>query len=363
MNASPSPSPTNSTHGADTWASTTTLAAIATWLASGNKIAILTHAKPDGDAIGSSIAVARALNISRPTPQPFATCFYSGPMPGWHADLAKPHECKLVGDLLPTDLASFDRILIVDTGSYTQLEYVGAALAQAKDDIAIVDHHAHGDPPISARRYIDTTAAAAAQPAAELCRLILKLDSLAKLPRQIAEPLYFGTATDTGWFRHSNVTPPVLRHAADLLAAGVDPARLYTMAEQRDKAARPLLMGRALAGMEILDNGRLAIASLTRADFDAVKGEQGDVHGFTDPMLAIESVIVACVLTETDGPPNPITKASFRSKTTSKTVDVNLVAQTFGGGGHKQAAGARIKADPITAKKLAIEAMRKALPS
>ncbi len=344
-----------------TWGSTTTLAAIAAWLASGNRIAILTHAKPDGDAIGSSIALARALNASRPSPQPFATCFYSGPMPGWHAEITKPHEVRLVGDLLPTELASFDRLLIVDTGSYTQLEYVGAALAQARDEIAIVDHHAHGDPAISARRYVDTSAAAAAQPAAELCRLILGLDSLAKLPRSIAEPLYFGTATDTGWFRHSNVTPPVLRHAADLLAAGVDPARLYTMAEQRDKAARPLLMGRALAGMEILDKGRLAIATLTRADFDAVKGEQGDVHGFTDPMLAVETVEVACVLTETDGPPNPVTKASFRSKTTATTIDVNLIAQTFGGGGHKQAAGARIKADPITAKKLAIDAMRKAL--
>ncbi len=348
------------------WSTTTTLADIAAWLLSGNKVAILTHAKPDGDAIGSSIAVARALNAVRPALQAgqlFATCFYSGPMPGWHEELAKPHERRLVGELLPTDLAQFDRILIVDTGSYTQLEYVGSVLNHAADDIAIIDHHAHGDPAISERRYVDTSAAAAAQPAAELCRILLKLPTLSRLPRDIAEPLYFGTATDTGWYRHSNVTPAVLRHAADLLETGVNPARLYTMSEQRDRAQRPLLMGRALASMEILDQGRIAIAALSRADFDAVKGEQGDVHGFTDPMLAIESVEVACVLTETDGPPNPVTKASFRSKTTSKTIDVNLVAQTFGGGGHKQAAGARIKADHHTAKQLAIQAMRKALPN
>lgn len=341
------------------WASTVSLADIAAWLAGASKVAILTHAKPDGDAIGSSISIARALNLA--AARPVATCFYSGPMPSWHQDLVAPEERKLVGDILPTDLASYDRILVVDTGSWTQLEYAGAALTQSKDDIAIIDHHAHGDPAVSDRRYIDVQSAAACQPVAELCRLVLKLDSLAKLPPRIAEPLYFGTATDTGWFRHSNVTPQVLRHAADLLAAGVDPARLYSLSEQRDRAQRTWLMGRALAGMELLENARLAVALLTRADFDQVKGEQGDVYGFTDHMLAIETVEVACVLTETDAPPSPVTKASFRSKTTSSTIDVNLVAQTFGGGGHKQAAGARIKTDPLTAKKLAIEAMRKAL--
>lgn len=330
------------------WTSNTGLAQIAEWLASGERILVLTHTKPDGDAVGSTLAVARALRHQRASRE--VCVWYSGPLPTWLNDVARPGETRGFGDITPRDVQPFDRILILDTGSWPQLDYAGDALRARRSDTAFIDHHRHGDPDISPRRFVDPSCAAACQPAADLVKVLLKLDSPMKIPRDVAEPLYLGLATDTGWFRHSNVTPAVMYLASLLLHTGVDAARLYTNVEQRDRAARPMLLGRALASLRFLAGGKAAVALLRQRDFDECNGEQADIHGFHDPILAVDGLQVAAVLSEADGPPNPLTKASFRSKAAGpKTIDVNALAQRFGGGGHIQAAGARLRTDPDSA--------------
>lgn len=329
------------------WTSTTALTQIAEWCLNARRLAILTHAKPDGDAIGSATSMARALNLKASREPgdprgPLATCLFSGPIPTWRDAVLRRDEQNFVGDLTMLDAARYDRFLVVDTGSWSQLEYAKGALQSRAGDIAVIDHHAHGDPDLSARRVIDTSWAAVCQASADFCKLVLGLDSHMKLPLDVATPIYLGLATDTGWFRHSNVTPQVMHLACLLLHAGVEPAMLYASIEQQDNEARPRLLGRALNSMELLAGGKIALSSISMKDFADCRAEQADVHGFTDPMLSIASVRVAVVLTETQGPPNPLTKASFRSKSTLNTVDVNAVAQTLGGGGHKQAAGAKI---------------------
>jgi phosphoesterase RecJ-like protein len=330
------------------WVSTTALPQVAEWCMGASSLAILTHAKPDGDAIGSSISVARALNEA--AGRKVASCLYSGPMPTWRDSVIREDERHFVGELSAADLSGYDRILITDTGSWSQLEYAKVALAARSGDIAAVDHHAHGDADLTGRRVVNTAWAAVCQASADLCKLILKVDSHMKLPRAVAEPIYLGLATDTGWFRHSNVTPEVMHLACLLLHAGVEPSRLYAMTDQQDREARPRLLGRALNSMEVIDGGRVAIAGLSLKDFAECKGEQADVHGFTDPLLSISSVRVAAVLTEVEGGASPLTKISFRSKSGEKTVDVNQIAQELGGGGHKQAAGAKMKADLATTR-------------
>jgi phosphoesterase RecJ-like protein len=222
-----------------------------------------------------------------------------------------------------------------------------------------MDHHQQGDPDVAARRFVDVKAAAACEIAAELCRLILGLPSVSKLPVEVAEPLYLGLATDTGWFRHSNVTPAVMRTAAALIEAGVNHSQLYEWVEQRDRVSRLRLMGRALASMELHDSDRVAMFTLTLQDFHDCHATSTDSSGFSELALSSEKVQVCVLITEAFVHPGDgnITKVSFRSKDGPKSTDVNAVAKKLGGGGHVRAAGAKVSAGVAETKKRVLEAL------
>ncbi|MCC6970112.1 MAG: DHH family phosphoesterase [Phycisphaerales bacterium] len=350
-------------NAAETWTTNATLSEIAAWLRAARRVVVLTHLKPDGDAVGSTIAVCRAINKIRPGG---AAAWYCGPMPVWFSSLAGDTPAFVLdGSTVPPpgQESEPDAIVILDTGSWSQLEGVTTYLKPRRDRVAVIDHHVQGDADTSGRRYIETSAAAVAEPAAELCRLILGLSSIAELPREVAEPLFVGIATDTGWFKHSNVTPPVLRHAADLLAAGANHSEVYRMIEQQDRPARVRLLARSLSSLELHAENRIAVMSLTRADMADAGGEPGDAGGFADSAQCIGSVRVVAMFTESEVGPNsrPITKLSLRAKNTPDAPDVNKVAKQFGGGGHVRAAGARMNLSLADAKKQVIAALTKAI--
>ncbi|HEX8875898.1 MAG TPA: bifunctional oligoribonuclease/PAP phosphatase NrnA [Phycisphaerales bacterium] len=349
----------------------TQLASIAAWLADKGKIAVVTHVKPDGDAVGSSIALTRALNLAQKsigtaTP-PRARAWYFGPRPSWMK--------RVVGETPATNIESFeeiehepcDAVVIVDTGSWSQLEMIRPWLERHRGKIAIVDHHAQGDAEISERRVVDVASAAACQPVAELCRVILGKRTLRELPMEVAEPLYLGLATDTGWFKHSNVKPNVMEAAAALLATGVDHAGLYVNIEQRERLPRLKLLARALASLELHDQNRVAVMSLTKKDFAETGAQPADAGGFADHSQTLESVLVTAVLTEAD--PSEfgmqaaagavLTKISMRSKSVKGSADVNAAAKELGGGGHVRAAGAKLYADLTTTKAKVLDAIRR----
>lgn len=350
-------------NASETWTTNATLAEIAAWLRGARRVVVLTHLKPDGDAVGSTVAVCRAINKIRPGG---AAAWYCGPMPVWFASLAGDTPTFVLdGSTVPPpgQESEPDAILILDTGSWSQLEGVTTYLKPRRDRVAVIDHHVQGEADTSARRYIETSAAAVAEPAAELCRLILGLSSIAELPREVAEPLFVGIATDTGWFKHSNVTPPVLRHAADLLAAGANHSEMYRLIEQQDRPARVRLLARSLSSLELHAENRIALMSLTRADMADAGGEPGDAGGFADSAQCIGTVRVVAMFTESEVGPNsrPITKLSLRAKNTPDAPDVNKVAKQFGGGGHVRAAGARINLSLAEAKKQVVAALSKAI--
>jgi bifunctional oligoribonuclease and PAP phosphatase NrnA len=330
------------------WHSNTDLASISAWLSShareGGKIAIITHTKPDGDAVGSSTAAARALNFVHPGA---AECWYFGSLPPW-LDLVNTGVPRRILDTqgLPSDAESPTAALIVDTGSSPQLDRAMPWLQSRAVRAAIVDHHAHGDANLASRLFVDTSAASVCLPVAELCRCILALPSAAALPVEVAEPLYLGLATDTGWFKYSSVSSRVLRLAAELIDAGARPNKLYEMIEQQEKPPRIRLLARALSSLELFEHGKVAVMSLTRADFAAAGAEQSDAGGFIDYPQTIASVRVGALLVEADESTaeTPKTKISLRSKSAGRPedgVNVNVIAQQFGGGGHIAAAGAR----------------------
>jgi bifunctional oligoribonuclease and PAP phosphatase NrnA len=351
----------------DAWTSNATLDQIASHLRGKRRVVVLTHVKPDGDAIGSTLAVVRTLNAMRGLPPDVLTddacaqAWYFGPKPTFYDRILRgapatnyEHRSHPGGEP--------DAVVILDTGSWQQLEQVRDWLEPRADRAVVIDHHRQGDAATGARRHIDTSAAAACQLAAELCRRLLGLDSIARLPRDIAQACYLGLATDTGWFRHSNVTPEVFRTAAHLLEAGVDAAELYRVVEQCDREARVRLRGRALTGMRLHDEGRFALMSITRRDLAETGAEMGDAGGFADDAQVIESVRVVAMFTESepDAQGRPVTKVSLRSKEAAGGVDVNQVGRRFGGGGHMRAAGARIAAPIDEAMNRVLAALREA---
>jgi phosphoesterase RecJ-like protein len=336
-----------------TWTANASLEDIAARLRAARKVIVLTHVKPDGDAIGSTAALVRSLN--KPTAWSRgarAEAWYMGPTPPWLADVISDTPHKLLADHGPPDVEGVDAVAVLDTGSWSQLEAVHQWLGPRREMTVLVDHHVQGDAEVAAHRHIDTSAAAVCQPVAELCRLILNAPDRTKLPADVAEPLYLGLCTDTGWFRHSNVSRPVMLCAGDLLDAGANHVRLYQTLEQRESVSRLKLLSRALATLELHDNNRLAIMSLTKKDMAESGAQPGESGGFVDFGQSIASVEVTCILTEATAsdygqgnphadPKGPLTKISLRSKASGHEVDVNRIAKQLGGGGHVRAAGAR----------------------
>jgi phosphoesterase RecJ-like protein len=248
----------------------------------------------------------------------------------------------------PPTYSDPDAVVIVDTGSWSQLEPVQEWLKGRHAEAMIVDHHVQGDEAVAPVRHIDTKSASACQIVAELCRRVLGIKSIGELPAEVAHVLYLGVASDTGWFRHSNVSPEVMHAAAELLRAGADHVRLYQLTEQQSTAGRLKLQARALDSLRLLDGGRLAVMMLSLRDYESCGAEPGESGGLVDLPQTIPTVQVTALLTEV--PPQgagsgPMTKISLRSKppgARGHAVDVNVVTRALGGGGHVRAAGARV---------------------
>ncbi|MEM0982957.1 MAG: DHH family phosphoesterase [Planctomycetota bacterium] len=347
---------------ASDWTTTTTPAQIARWLAGKHSIVAITHAKPDGDAIGSTIGMVRALNIAAGGSEAGfggvasrAEAWYADPVPPWTGGIARSTKTRTIGKDGKAGSVEPDAIVICDTGSWSQLAPYRPWLEQRLDRTVIIDHHLRGDAEISERRLIEPSAASACEIVAGVAKHILGCSSCAELPTEVAEPLYLGTATDTGWFKHSNVTPATFRLAADLLETGIDHERLFEVVEQRDRPARMKLLARALSSMELHHDDRVAVMTLTKKDFAETGGSPGDSGGFADVVRSVESVRVVALLTEQTDGDTTITKMSLRSKGGPDMVDVNEVAARLGGGGHAQAAGAKVRMPIADAKTRIIE--------
>lgn len=344
------------------WQTNCSLEQVVEQIASARSIVVLTHVKPDGDAVGAALALVRAIAASRRTSPGSVACpaeaWFTGPMPLFFNSVGRQTKARCFG--ATDELPAFDPelVVIVDTGSWSQLDNFADWIRERACRTIVIDHHRNGDADVAALRYIDTAAAAACQPVAQICAMLAGKGKASELDESIAEPLYLGLATDTGWFKHSNVTPAVMRLAADLIEAGTNHERLYQWVEQRDRPARLRLMARALNSLEFVLEGVCALMSLRQADFDACGASPQDVGGLVDIPKTVEQVRVSCLLTESGPPDAPVTKISLRSKGGPNLIDVNAIAGRLGGGGHTQAAGARLNCGLEEARRRLLEAMR-----
>ncbi len=367
-----------------------TLAQAAQALQQAHRIVLTTHAKPDGDAIGSVVALSRALALLGKE----ATVFVMPPLP---ANLRALRGCDRVHVVQnhedPRATAAFalaDLIVVLDTGAWSQLAPLRGLLEKTLDHTLIIDHHLSGDV-LASQRYIDARAAACCEVVGAL------LDELAQQPQHahhtavaaervtidtgvahktsapgdttdlffsdpaLREALFVGIASDTGWFRFSNTRPQTHELAAKLIRAGVDHAALYETLEQTDRPEKLALMQRAMASLTLHASGQVAVMVLRKQDFVDTGARLEETERLTDIPQSVTSVRMVVVITETPDEPAadqstpskaqapqtsagaPLIRISFRSKPGPNAINVAQLAGQFSGGGHARAAGAKVQ--------------------
>ena len=297
---------------------------------------LVSHTRPDGDALGS-LAALRGMLQSQGA-EPLALLF--DPIPAGYAIFQRHDPMPVLGrDMNHADLAAVDGIVLLDTCTYSQLDPIADWLRTADQPKLAVDHHVNRDD-LADSYVVDESAAAT-------CLILYDWANVAgwSMDALTREALFIGMATDTGWFQYSNTDGRVLKAAADFASRGLEPHDLHQELFQHVSPGRVRLMGTALSSLELLADGRLAVMTLTKDDFRAAGAEPGDTENVVNEPLRIESVLVSVLLVDQD---DGRIRTSFRSKPPADKsrpdVDVSSIAQTFGGGGHRRAAGARPKA-------------------
>lgn len=302
---------------------------IATW----KKPLLLSHARPDGDAIGCLVAMRSIFHHLGA--EPLALLF--DPVPPRYAFLNG--DDPLEESQSPTASAEAfapDGIVIADTCSRIQLDPVAEWLAQTPVPKLVVDHHITRD--VSADvSLIDESASSASLLVYEWARAV-------DWPRDNAtrDALFVGVATDTGWFRFSNTDPRTLNAAAALVEAGANPARLYEHLYHVERPQRLCLLAAAISTLDLQDDGRIAMMSLGPDEFARAGAAPADTEDLVNEPMRIDGVIASVLLVVQGG---GVVRVSLRSKAPGEGVaDINMaqVAAQFGGGGHARAAGARI---------------------
>ncbi len=302
---------------------------VSEWLQECHTPIVLTHRRPDGDALGATAALHRYLTSLGKKPQ---TALFD-PVPArydWLADAVPWLDWETSRDVLAHNC---DAVIIADTCSLNQLESALEFLRQAPR-ILVIDHHQTYDD-IGTRpgdlRVFDDTAAATCLMVHELLR-----DLGATVDETTAQALFAGIATDCGWFRFSNTDARVLEAAAALVSLGVAPHRLYSLIHEREHPARLRLAARMLDRMQLHADGRLAVLSLRPADFEATGADRTMTDDLVNEPGKLAGVVATIMFTEEE---DGTIRANFRSK---HTLDVADLATRYGGGGHARAAGARL---------------------
>jgi bifunctional oligoribonuclease and PAP phosphatase NrnA len=287
------------------------------------KFAVISHVRPDGDALGSTLAMALSLKQ------------LGKDVRAWNEEgMLEKYSFLPGGEFLtvpPVEPEDFDVAVALDTATHNRLGMPLNAIRSAKLWINI-DHHP-SNPRYGDLVHIDPTAPATGQIIFELMCAVQMPVSLA-----IAENLYAAISTDTGSFQYPNTTARTFEIAAELIRRGVNVGRVSQLLYENFPRRRIELLRELLGTMSFDCDGKLAWFSLSQATARALGVLPEDNEGLIDHLRAIRGVIVAIFFEElTDGK----VRVSMRSK--DEAVDVCAICQSFGGGGHTLAAGARVK--------------------
>ena len=290
----------------------------------GEKFLLTTHENPDGDALGSLVAMGMILNLMGKDTVLFMSA----------EEFPLPYEYRrlplgAVSQELPAD-AEERTIVFLDCGNIDRMpvDFLG------RDDAHIVNIDHHHD---NTRFGTANLVVGGASCTAEIVYGLTK-DLGVEITPAIAAALYVGLVTDTGKFQYQNTTPDAHRMAAELIELGVDVHQEFRQLYENVPFAKLQLLARVLSRVERYDDGRLTVSYIERSDYEETGADESYSEGIVDHIRAVEGTVVAALIREQlkegrDG----VNKVSVRAATDD--VDVSVIARKEGGGGHRQAAG------------------------
>ena len=311
------------------------MASVAEALRAHSRFLVTTHENPDGDALGSLLALTLALRqLGKDTEM-----YLAG-----RAPLPAEYTFMRLDDLhreLPPDAG--ERVLVaVDCANESRLGPDPEILHSVSLVLNIDHHHDNtrfGD--------IDLVVAEASSTGEVLSDLFHELG--VSITPDVAEPLYIALVTDTGRFQYANTTPKALRLAADLIEAGADVHRIFQGVYESVQFAKLKLLARALERAAVYEGGRIVVSHLLRTDFGEVGAAEPYSEGIIDFLRAVEGADMAVLIREPPRADGPTRRVSLRASIDE--LDVSAIARKAGGGGHRQAAGfsSELSVDEITA--------------
>jgi phosphoesterase RecJ-like protein len=296
-----------------------------------NKIVILTHYNPDGDAIGSSLGLkhylkAKGIHAEVIVPNDFPK--FLKWMPEAKKILIAEYKRKIASELI----AEADVIFCLDFNSPSRIGLLGDWLTHASGKKILIDHHQQPEPFDFV--YSDTVIPATCQ---MVYHFIEAMDDEKLVNKDIAECLYTGVMTDTGGFRFRSTSATTHRIVAHLIEKGADPAIITSNTWDTNTVSRLQLLALILGRIQVAKDGKVAILYLTRDELKEYGFQKGDTEGFVNYGLSIVGVKMAAFFMEDLY--DDFIKISFRSK---DDMDVNQFSRKyFSGGGHINAAGGK----------------------
>ena len=289
-----------------------------------DRFLLITHENPDGDALGSILAVKLILDALGKD----SVMYLSGQAP-----LPAEYKFMPLDELrrtLPDDVA--DRVLFaLDCANESRLGEGQAALESAPL-VLNLDHH-HDNSRFGGVNLVLAEASSTGEIVRDVAR-----ELGVELTPALAEALYVALVTDTGRFQYANTTPKALRLAAELVEAGADVHRVFQSVYETVQLAKLKLLARALERAQVYEGGGLVVSYLLKTDFAEVGAAEPYSEGIIDFLRAVEGAEMAALIREPPAPGRPARRVSLRSS--SDELDVSAIARASGdGGGHRQAAG------------------------
>lgn len=313
-------------------------------------ILITAHDKPDGDACGSVVALCEALRGHGKKVQPL----FLSALPAWY-EFIPAERIPVLGEDLQFDelldgrFGEFDLTIIADTNSRSQLPKFEKYLKSSSAPVLILDHHVTGDG-LGDVELTDTTAAATG---------LIVLDLLKhagwEVTEKIAEALFVAIATDTGWFQFVNTDNRVHLACAALIDVGAKPTLIYDNLYHNFSHARFKLMAAMLDSVELHLDGRYAAMQVSREDFERAGAGYSDTENLINECHRISTVRASALFVELE---DGRIRCSLRSR---GSMEVDVIAAKFGGGGHKMAAGTYLPGPLEHAKQLVLDEITKGL--
>jgi len=299
------------------------LAAVAEALRSNDRFIVTTHENPDGDALGSLLAMTFALRELGKD----ADMYLFGEVP-----IPNEYEFMDFAGIVrgPNPDSSGQVVVALDCANERRLGPEMALLEKAQL-VVDIDHH-HDNTRFGKVNLIVGHASSTGEILADVFR-----ELGVSLTPQIAEALYIAVVTDTGRFQYANTTAKALRLAAELVEAGADVHRVFQGVYENVAFAKLKLVARALENAEVFEGGRVVVSHLEREDFEHAGAEEPYSEGIIDYLRAVEGTELAALIREPPTANGPTHRISLR--TTEADLDVSAIARKSGGGGHRQAAG------------------------